>query len=553
MGNKMNIWEILEINSTDDEKTIKKAYAKLCTKYHPEEYPEKFEEIKNAYEKAIQIAKIKKQIKTNNEVNLHANNSSSNFELNTISGDMPKANEATEFSQQFQQPDTYKQSIDFAVSQGQASEFEEDFQQNKHDTTHEKTTLDFDINPNDTKKFQFDEFADINSDGDTDEQINFYENFVLYLAKMPLLDYANIYSNNANNLSFEFHGKWNTLVLSDYFYTAMIYFPKAKNRFIAYLDEIYNTNQYTHKILIENILRANVHKMPQDVQSALYACLNKKYHYSLSKWPRAKQQSNKSQAAMIILSIFFVCAFVFSGSLSNFTTTNTQPSSSEQMQELQNNAAVLSAAIIDAYQTQHGITVVVEQATPLLSTKFSYAENEHQDFYEFFVTRIYPEKQKFDYMPETVSVIIPVDYTEEDIKNYLVNDEFQHIALYFLTFELKLTNQKYNTLPADWYTWQDNKIELNYFYSAEELYSSIVLFQNEVTNNPYFTEDIVLHFVYESHADDPEFDNLRENYFPYEIIIKKDGSTNLESIEQQLQLIDAESDIASDAWLANND
>lgn len=52
-----NIFEILEIEPTYEEKKIKKAYAKLVKKYHPEEYPEKWKEIHAAYETALGLAK----------------------------------------------------------------------------------------------------------------------------------------------------------------------------------------------------------------------------------------------------------------------------------------------------------------------------------------------------------------------------------------------------------------------------------------------------------------------------------------------------------------
>ena len=49
----MNIWEILEIAPTENPREIKSAYARLLRKYHPEEYPEKLEEIRQAYEIAL--------------------------------------------------------------------------------------------------------------------------------------------------------------------------------------------------------------------------------------------------------------------------------------------------------------------------------------------------------------------------------------------------------------------------------------------------------------------------------------------------------------------
>lgn len=49
-------FKVLGIAPTSDKKQIKKAYAKLAARYHPEEYPEKWQEIHEAYEAAIQFA-----------------------------------------------------------------------------------------------------------------------------------------------------------------------------------------------------------------------------------------------------------------------------------------------------------------------------------------------------------------------------------------------------------------------------------------------------------------------------------------------------------------
>lgn len=51
-----NVFRILEIEPTDDKKAIKKAYAKLVKQYHPEEYPEKWKDIHEAYETALKLA-----------------------------------------------------------------------------------------------------------------------------------------------------------------------------------------------------------------------------------------------------------------------------------------------------------------------------------------------------------------------------------------------------------------------------------------------------------------------------------------------------------------
>ncbi len=52
------MWEILGIEKTTDQRKIKRSYAHLVAKYHPEEYPEKFQEIQQAYERAMRYARL---------------------------------------------------------------------------------------------------------------------------------------------------------------------------------------------------------------------------------------------------------------------------------------------------------------------------------------------------------------------------------------------------------------------------------------------------------------------------------------------------------------
>lgn len=56
-----NVFAVLEIEPTKDKKEIKKAYAKLVRKYHPEEYPEQWEKIHHAYESALHFAENDKE------------------------------------------------------------------------------------------------------------------------------------------------------------------------------------------------------------------------------------------------------------------------------------------------------------------------------------------------------------------------------------------------------------------------------------------------------------------------------------------------------------
>ncbi|MCM1191121.1 MAG: DnaJ domain-containing protein [Butyrivibrio sp.] len=53
----MNIWEILGIPPTTDVTAIKKAYADRAKKWHPEEHPEEFKRLRNAYQTAVKLAK----------------------------------------------------------------------------------------------------------------------------------------------------------------------------------------------------------------------------------------------------------------------------------------------------------------------------------------------------------------------------------------------------------------------------------------------------------------------------------------------------------------
>lgn len=53
----MNIWEILGIPPTADIAVIKEAYADRAKEWHPEEHPEEFKRLRNAYQAAVRSAK----------------------------------------------------------------------------------------------------------------------------------------------------------------------------------------------------------------------------------------------------------------------------------------------------------------------------------------------------------------------------------------------------------------------------------------------------------------------------------------------------------------
>lgn len=51
------MWEILGIPPTTDIVAIKKAYADRAKQWHPEEHPEEFKRLRNAYQTAVKLAK----------------------------------------------------------------------------------------------------------------------------------------------------------------------------------------------------------------------------------------------------------------------------------------------------------------------------------------------------------------------------------------------------------------------------------------------------------------------------------------------------------------
>ncbi len=56
----MNIWELLGIEPTEDVSKIKSAYARQAKQYHPEEHPEEFKALQNAYKLAVKLAKSRR-------------------------------------------------------------------------------------------------------------------------------------------------------------------------------------------------------------------------------------------------------------------------------------------------------------------------------------------------------------------------------------------------------------------------------------------------------------------------------------------------------------
>lgn len=62
----MNYWSILDIEPTVDLKVIKRAYASKLKLYHPEDDPEGFQKLREAYDAALKEAKYIKEVKSSN-------------------------------------------------------------------------------------------------------------------------------------------------------------------------------------------------------------------------------------------------------------------------------------------------------------------------------------------------------------------------------------------------------------------------------------------------------------------------------------------------------
>lgn len=48
----MSIWQTLGITQTNDEKEIRRAYARQVKKYRPDSHPEEYQQLREAFEEA---------------------------------------------------------------------------------------------------------------------------------------------------------------------------------------------------------------------------------------------------------------------------------------------------------------------------------------------------------------------------------------------------------------------------------------------------------------------------------------------------------------------
>ena len=53
----MNIWDVLGLAPTQDASAIRRAYAAAAAQYNPEDHPEEFLAVRQAYEQAMAYAR----------------------------------------------------------------------------------------------------------------------------------------------------------------------------------------------------------------------------------------------------------------------------------------------------------------------------------------------------------------------------------------------------------------------------------------------------------------------------------------------------------------
>ena len=133
----MNIWETLGIEPTTDVKLIRRRYAELVRLYHPEDQPEIYQEIVEAYQKALTYARSRKASDSQKATELkeEANgkpNSSLNFE--NLTEETKIENEESETS-----------SLDFSGYQQSTDKTSDsfNFETFKAEEDESKSTLDF--------------------------------------------------------------------------------------------------------------------------------------------------------------------------------------------------------------------------------------------------------------------------------------------------------------------------------------------------------------------------------------------------------------------------
>lgn len=168
----MNIWETLGIEPTTDVKLIRRRYAELVRLYHPEDQPEIYQEIVEAYQKALTYARSRN---TRPENSLRkASDSQEATELEEEENGKPKSSlnfETLTEETKIENEESERSSLDFSDYQ-QSTDKNRDsfnFETFKSEEDEQKSTLDFS---------DYDEEVQLN--GDSEERDTNTLNFEMY-------------------------------------------------------------------------------------------------------------------------------------------------------------------------------------------------------------------------------------------------------------------------------------------------------------------------------------------------------------------------------------
>ncbi len=269
----MNIWSILGILPTDDIKEIKSAYSALLKQYHPEEYPEKFNQIQTAYTTAIKYAKdSKKQQKPPPNI----------IDTDDEFAEFSSLNDAKEDGKQ----KNSSQSFDIAFNAREKTT-EEDVGNNKTYIQPEDLQTAFnnreeEQEQTDEKEFdkEFDEI--LNNETSLDD---IAQQFMAELNKLPVM-----FTGTGLRTKQKIYRAWEEYFTSEDFYKYTDY-PWFQAVFLKYLQRLVYIGKDTY-VIFKRELISHLHNMPHMIADNIKEIF--KNNPNLENWVKiANKNANK--------------------------------------------------------------------------------------------------------------------------------------------------------------------------------------------------------------------------------------------------------------------
>lgn len=221
-----SIWDILGIDPTTDKKKIKKAYAEKTKVYHPEDYPEEFKIVQEAYQWAMKYAS--KSVLDDEDLEIGINTNKSTDEV--IEVNKKEENKSIE--------------IDYSNLE------EEDFK--IKDNRKEKTNKKSETNSSNNKKSKDREiFNEIYNERTRDDEVDQMRYFLDYIEKkIP---------KKINMEMFK-------LILSNSYIKSYLEHPDFKTRFEEIMvNKSYADTLYTEKKMSEIARKYNLYKVARAI------------------------------------------------------------------------------------------------------------------------------------------------------------------------------------------------------------------------------------------------------------------------------------------------